>query len=65
MDQRILKEVLSIIIFNSVKYTNRGDINVHILPNRKNETLKLVIEDTGVGIEETQLNIIKDILVNT
>jgi hypothetical protein len=24
-----------------------------------------VIEDTGVGIEETQLNIIKDILVNT
>ena len=65
MDNRILKEILSIIIFNSVKYTFSGDIKVHILPDRKNETLKIVIEDTGVGIEETQLNIIKDILVNT
>jgi signal transduction histidine kinase len=65
MDKRILKEILSIIIFNSVKYTLKGDIKVQILPDRKNDCLKLVIEDTGVGIEETQLTIIKDILVNT
>jgi signal transduction histidine kinase len=64
-DKRILNEILSIIIFNSVKYTLKGDIRVHILPDRKNDCLKLVIEDTGVGIEETQLTIIKDILVNT
>ena len=38
MDKRILNEILSIIIFNSVKYTFSGDIKVHILPDRKNET---------------------------
>jgi signal transduction histidine kinase/CheY-like chemotaxis protein len=38
MDKRILNEILSIIIFNSVKYTMSGDIKVHILPDFKNET---------------------------
>jgi signal transduction histidine kinase len=65
MDKRILKEILSIIIFNSVKYTFTGSIHISILPDPKTQTLQLIIEDTGVGITETQLSILQDILVNT
>lgn len=54
-DQVLLEQILTNLISNAVRYTNRGEIEVFcdVAPNN---TLTLHVKDTGIGIEETALD---------
>ena len=56
-----LKEVLTIILNNSVKYTNNGYIEFDVNIIIKNDICRLIvtIEDSGVGIKSEDINSIK------
>ena len=56
-----LKEVLTIILNNSVKYTNNGYIEFDVNTIIKNDICRLIItiEDSGVGIKSEDINRIK------
>ena len=49
-DKIKVKEILSNVVFNAVKFTDRGRIRVCASPVRGGEEVELVVEDTGVGI---------------
>ena len=56
-DSRLLSETLEILADNAVKYTTKGEINIGYKMIR-NEQVKFVVSDTGIGIpEEEQENI--------
>lgn len=57
-DPRKLKEAIYNIVDNGVKYTEKGGITINIKEQRtKNEkTLLIEIEDTGIGMEEEEIN---------
>lgn len=56
-----VKEVLSIIMDNSVKYTKEGFIEFNVSTIIKNDVCRLIItvEDSGVGIKSDDINKIK------
>lgn len=62
LDEKKIRQVLVNIVGNSVKYTNKGYIQVSV--NQKDhEGSRLVcfqIEDTGIGIEEAELTTLFD-----
>jgi signal transduction histidine kinase len=64
-DKKQLESVISTIIFNSVKYTLSGKINVSIEESANREELRIIVEDTGVGMDPEQLAILKESLSNT
>ncbi len=49
-DEGKLKQVVSNIIDNAIKYTKTGTIQVVVIGKRENKTVELVVTDTGVGI---------------
>lgn len=51
-----LKEVFVNLIDNSIKYTPKGKVSVHIEKNKG--TILVTIEDTGVGIEEDTMHVL-------
>ncbi len=53
-DARMLKESLQILVDNAVKYTLKGEINVGYEMLR-NEEVKFIISDTGIGIPKEEL----------
>ena len=57
-----LKEVLTTILNNSVKYTNKGFIELNINTIIKNDICRLIItiEDSGTGIKSEDINNIKN-----
>jgi PAS domain S-box-containing protein len=56
-DQILLREIISLLVDNAVKYTNKGEIIVEYEMIR-NEWVQFSISDTGIGIpEEEYLNI--------
>lgn len=56
-NEQALKEAITEIINNSIKYTEEGKVNVNVRANKKGDTVDLIvtIKDTGVGIEESLL----------
>lgn len=56
-----VKEVLSIIMNNSVKYTKEGFIEFNVSTIIKNDVCRLIltIEDSGIGIKSDDINKIK------
>ena len=52
-DPTALQRVLSNLIDNAVKFTDRGGVSVRIMP--AGETVEVRIADTGVGIDEAFL----------
>nr|WP_268810650.1 transporter substrate-binding domain-containing protein [Type-D symbiont of Plautia stali] len=58
LDISRLRQVLSNVISNAVKFTEQGTINVEFncsYTNQHTLTLKVVINDTGIGISEADL----------
>ena len=57
-----LKEVLNAILNNSVKYTNKGFVELNINTIIKNDICRLIItiEDSGIGIKSEEINNIKN-----
>ena len=57
-----LKEVLTTILNNSVKYTKKGFIELNVNTIIKNDICRLIItiEDSGIGIKSEDINTIKN-----
>ena len=51
-DRIKVKEIISNIIFNAVKYTDRGQVRVVASPVGSGEAITIDVKDTGVGIPE-------------
>jgi len=58
-DRILLEIILRNVIDNALKYTEEGKIDIYTRNNE--ETIEIIITDTGVGIKSETLNIIKDI----
>lgn len=54
-DRMKVKEILSNIVFNAVKYTDKGQIRVTAAPIESGSEIAIEIKDTGVGISEASL----------
>jgi len=54
IDSDTLKKVLFILIENSIKFSNTGQIKLKILLN--DDFLSFIISDEGIGIKQTSLN---------
>ncbi len=52
-DKSKLREVISNLIDNAIKYTNKGFVHVSVKYNKR--TLRIIVEDSGVGISETSM----------
>lgn len=63
-DQQHLFQIIKNLVSNALKFTERGSISVaiksHILPDDKNEQIKISVTDSGIGIEEGLLREIFD-----
>jgi two-component system, sensor histidine kinase and response regulator len=60
-DPHCLRRILMNLINNAVKYTDQGAVSVSVAcvkTNNKKATLKLMIEDTGIGIPRDKLNFV-------
>ena len=58
-DQHRLAQILNNLLSNAIKFTNKGAINVSTSLLHYNNTdviVEFVVEDTGVGIQESRLN---------
>ena len=53
-DREKLRQILLNLLDNAVKFTERGEIK--IAASQQNGSLKLVVSDTGIGIERKDLN---------
>jgi signal transduction histidine kinase len=54
-DATRIKEVVSNLLQNAVKYTDRGSISVRILNARVADSVMIEVQDTGMGISEQYL----------
>ncbi len=52
-DKSKLREVISNLIDNAIKYTNKGFVHVSVKYDKR--TLRIVVEDSGVGISEASM----------
>ncbi|HTM10043.1 MAG TPA: GAF domain-containing sensor histidine kinase [Verrucomicrobiae bacterium] len=57
-DRMKVKEVLSNIVFNAVKYTDRGEVRVTAAPSDGGRQIAVEVKDTGVGIPKDSLEYI-------
>lgn len=61
-DENKLRQILINLISNGIKFTQKGEVNVHCsyLENTSNLTpqINFSIQDTGLGIEEAEMNIL-------
>lgn len=57
-DNKKIKEIMNKVVSNSVKFTDEGQISINVTGNKNgnNVDLKVIIEDSGCGIEEDKLN---------
>lgn len=51
-DQARLKQVLTNLVANALKFTQSGHIKIIVEKDGKKETLRFSVEDTGIGISE-------------
>ena len=60
-DSLRLGQILLNLVSNAVKFTDKGNVFIHIKLLKKNETTALIhfsIEDTGIGLSEKQIGIL-------
>lgn len=52
-----ITQAITLIVNNSIKYTNDGEININVTGEKKDNNVNLVIEisDTGIGMDENKL----------
>ena len=57
-----LKQVLANLLSNAIKFTDKGNVAIFANSNQDGEkvNVQLIVEDTGIGIENTQLDRIFD-----
>ncbi|MCF0051846.1 response regulator [Dyadobacter sp. LJ53] len=59
-DSSRLKQILTNLINNAIKFTSRGEVYVHVYPNTPAENNEIdvgfTVRDTGIGIKQESLN---------
>ncbi len=58
-DSEKFKQILINLIGNAVKFTEKGDLFVHVVvedQNDKDVTLRVIVKDTGIGIPKAHIN---------
>lgn len=57
-DKQSIKEAVTEIVINSIKYTDEGEININVRGEKKDLNVKLIVEviDTGIGISQSKLD---------
>lgn len=59
IDQGSYTEVLNNLLENAIKYTSSGGL-ISVNVNVENSSINLIVEDTGIGIDQNKLNSIFD-----
>lgn len=59
-DETKLKQILTNLITNAIKFTVEGYVNVGYELNENTKTITMWVEDTGLGIDEHHLKIVFD-----
>jgi signal transduction histidine kinase/ActR/RegA family two-component response regulator len=59
-DETKLKQILTNLITNAIKFTKHGSITVSSIIDEKENSIKIDVKDTGKGISEANLQIIFD-----
>jgi CheY-like chemotaxis protein/anti-sigma regulatory factor (Ser/Thr protein kinase) len=54
-DPARLRQVLCNLLGNAVRYTHRGDVQVHVLADSTPHTVRIEVRDTGVGMSREKL----------
>lgn len=57
-DAKRLRQVLTNLIDNAIKYTPKGEVSFNVIPVKKG--IRFIIKDTGIGINAHQLGFIFD-----
>lgn len=52
-DPTRLKQILTNVVGNSVKFTQKGFVHIHVLMDTKNQ-LRIQVQDSGIGLTEEQ-----------
>lgn len=60
MDGTKLKQILTNLITNAIKFTKQGHINIGYAVNEEAKLIKIWVEDSGLGIDETNIKLIFD-----
>lgn len=57
-----LKQILYNVISNAIKFTEKGYVNVSVSSEKSDDKVqtKIIVEDTGIGIDKDQLSMIFD-----
>ncbi|MFT7688289.1 MAG: signal transduction histidine kinase/ActR/RegA family two-component response regulator [Candidatus Azotimanducaceae bacterium] len=64
-DEQLLKQILSILVSNAIKFTNTGRVTIDAYCSELNPSeanIKFTVLDTGIGIEEKELDTIFNVL---
>ena len=55
-DRLELRRVFTNLIGNAIKFTQKGDVKIHLIPATEEDTfVTIVVEDTGIGISAEEL----------
>jgi hypothetical protein len=57
-DRRRVEQIIINLLNNAVKFTDHGEINLHC--STDNDSIRLSVEDTGIGLKPENINIIFD-----
>ena len=55
VDPKRLKQILFNVIGNSIKFTNKGFVELTVSFNQDNQKLSFIVKDTGIGINKDQM----------
>lgn len=59
-----IKQILVNLLFNAIKFTERGEVRNFVEDREKEKGTRIVVEDTGIGIRPEALPNIFDVLLS-
>jgi signal transduction histidine kinase len=59
-DRKLVQQVILNLVSNAIKFTTRGHIRTSLEDSRNGAGVKIVIEDTGIGIKDDEMPMIFD-----
>jgi signal transduction histidine kinase len=59
-DRKLVQQVIVNLVSNAIKFTTKGHILTKLEDSRNGEGVKIMIEDTGIGIKDDEIPLIFD-----
>lgn len=54
-DEKRMEQIMMNLLENAIRYTDEGEITVHVDEDVDGDTVLFIVEDTGIGIPEEEL----------